>query len=235
MADRGRGPAGPVAGLAPDAVICDIRLPDRSGADVFRSVARDRRTPAVPVHHRLRRRRAGREADARGRARLPHQALRHGRFSDPARARPGVRPSPKAIPCSGCRQPMREIELFLRRAARVTSNLLLTGETGSARRCARASCTLCGTSRAARSWRSTARRSRPICMESELFGHEKGAFTGAHARHLGYAERAGQGVLFLDEVERTRAEAAGQAAAGDRGPVVPSRRRRAGGPVQGAA
>jgi hypothetical protein len=36
--------------------------------------------------------------------------------------------------------------------------------------------------------------------ESELFGHEKGAFTGAQARHLGYAERAGQGVLFLDEV-----------------------------------
>jgi transcriptional regulator with PAS, ATPase and Fis domain len=37
-------------------------------------------------------------------------------------------------------------------------------------------------------------------MESELFGHEKGAFTGAHARHFGYAERAGQGVLFLDEI-----------------------------------
>jgi transcriptional regulator with PAS, ATPase and Fis domain len=37
-------------------------------------------------------------------------------------------------------------------------------------------------------------------MESELFGHERGAFTGAHARHLGYTERAGEGVLFLDEV-----------------------------------
>ncbi|MCP5865363.1 sigma-54 factor interaction domain-containing protein, partial [Klebsiella pneumoniae] len=37
-------------------------------------------------------------------------------------------------------------------------------------------------------------------MESELFGHEKGAFSGAHARHLGYAERAGTGTLFLDEI-----------------------------------
>ncbi|WP_436116137.1 sigma-54 interaction domain-containing protein [Phyllobacterium sp. LjRoot231] len=37
-------------------------------------------------------------------------------------------------------------------------------------------------------------------MESELFGHEKGAFTGATQRHLGYAERAGKGTLFLDEV-----------------------------------
>ena len=37
-------------------------------------------------------------------------------------------------------------------------------------------------------------------IESELFGHEKGAFTGAHARHHGYVERARDGFLFLDEV-----------------------------------
>jgi transcriptional regulator with PAS, ATPase and Fis domain len=37
-------------------------------------------------------------------------------------------------------------------------------------------------------------------IESELFGHEKGAFTGAEQRHLGYFERAGQGSLLLDEI-----------------------------------
>jgi DNA-binding NtrC family response regulator len=37
-------------------------------------------------------------------------------------------------------------------------------------------------------------------LESELFGHERGAFTGAHSRHEGYAERARDGVLFLDEI-----------------------------------
>ena len=37
-------------------------------------------------------------------------------------------------------------------------------------------------------------------IESELFGHERGAFTGASGRHLGYAERAGGGFLFLDEI-----------------------------------
>ena len=37
-------------------------------------------------------------------------------------------------------------------------------------------------------------------VESELFGHEKGAFTGAEQRHLGCFERADQGSLLLDEI-----------------------------------
>jgi len=46
----------------------------------------------------------------------------------------------------------------------------------------------------------------PTLIESDLFGHEKGSFTGADRAHKGYFERANGGTLFLDEITETPLE-----------------------------
>jgi DNA-binding NtrC family response regulator len=47
-------------------------------------------------------------------------------------------------------------------------------------------------------------------MESELFGHERGSFTGAKRRHKGYFEQASRGTLFLDEITEMPIELQGK-------------------------
>ena len=95
---------------------------------------------------------------------------------------------------------MRELFGLLSRVAPSSASLLITGESGT------------GKEVVARTVHDLSRRRHgpfvaincgaitPTLMESELFGHERGAFTGAERRHRGMFERAHQGTLFLDEI-----------------------------------
>jgi DNA-binding NtrC family response regulator len=185
--------------VSPDAVICDIRLPDRSGADVFRAITRDCKAPPflfITGYGEIEQAVGLMRDGARDYLTKPFVM---GEFL--TRLEQVLGPTePDGDPVLGASAAMRDIERFLRRAARVGSNLLLTGETGVGKEvCARFLHTLRDKPNGPFMAVNCAAIPADL-MESELFGHEKGAFTGAHSRHLGYAERAGQGVLFLDEV-----------------------------------
>ncbi len=95
---------------------------------------------------------------------------------------------------------MRRLMARVRRAARSDSPVLLVGESGT------------GKELIARALHKEGPRAKgpfvvvdcgalsPALVASELFGHERGAFTGADRRHEGAFERADGGTLFLDEV-----------------------------------
>ena len=95
---------------------------------------------------------------------------------------------------------MKEIFEIVQQVAPSRATVLLTGESGT------------GKELIARAIHQLSPRARqplvivncaalaPTLLESELFGHEKGAFTGAHERRIGRFEQAQGGTLFLDEI-----------------------------------
>ncbi|HYG56386.1 MAG TPA: sigma-54 dependent transcriptional regulator [Burkholderiales bacterium] len=100
----------------------------------------------------------------------------------------------------GSSVPMQKLYDQLARVAPTSATCLLIGESGT------------GKELAARTLHDMSRRKKapflplncgavsPQLIESELFGHEKGSFTGADRQHKGYFERAHGGTLFLDEI-----------------------------------
>jgi DNA-binding NtrC family response regulator len=95
---------------------------------------------------------------------------------------------------------MREVMVRIEQIAPVTSTVLVTGESGTGKELVARALAALGP-----------RRNKPFIavnvgalpeslLESELFGHEKGAFTGAAERRLGRFELADGGTLFLDEI-----------------------------------
>jgi len=96
--------------------------------------------------------------------------------------------------------PMKEVFEVVQQVAPARTTVLLQGESGT------------GKELIARAIHQLSPRNRqplvtvhcaalsPTLLESELFGHEKGAFTGAHERRVGRFEQAQGGTLFLDEI-----------------------------------
>ncbi len=95
---------------------------------------------------------------------------------------------------------MQNVFRMIGRLSRSTVNVLINGESGTGKELV-----------AAALHKHSPRATRPFIalnmaaipaelMESELFGHEKGAFTGAYQQRIGHFEQASGGTLFLDEI-----------------------------------
>jgi DNA-binding NtrC family response regulator len=197
--------AGPV-----DVVLTDLRMPDMDGMTLLKDISR--RWPAVPVilltaHGSVP---AAVEAMKAGavdfllKPFVPDElafvvskalaATRREREATPAA------PVEGRVDAIGESRAMHDVQARIEKAAAGTATVLVRGETGT------------GKELVARALHEASpRKSGPFIkvncgalaetlLESELFGHEKGAFTGAATRKPGRVELAHKGTLFLDEI-----------------------------------
>lgn len=197
-----------------DAVLTDQKMPDGSGLDVLRAVQEEDATTSVIF------------LTAVGTVELAVESMREGAFDfltkpfvpeavrnavaracersallrENAVLRSTVRKLEDAGEILGNSPAMQAVRDIVARVAGTSSTVLVTGETGT------------GKELVARAIHRNSRRSRnafiaincgavtETLLESELFGHEKGAFTGAEKARAGLFEAAHEGTLFLDEV-----------------------------------
>lgn len=113
----------------------------------------------------------------------------------PARGRPA--PLDRLV---GSSPAMRRLREEVRRAAKSEATVLLLGETGTGKGVTARALHGVSPRRARRFVHVDCASLSPQLVESELFGHERGAFTGAVERRAGRFERAADSTLFLDEI-----------------------------------
>jgi DNA-binding NtrC family response regulator len=102
---------------------------------------------------------------------------------------------------------MRQVRSLIGRVAPTEARVLLTGESGTGKELA-AAAVHTASRRAGRAFVTVNCAAIPRdLVESEMFGHERGAFTGATERRLGRFELAHTGTLFLDEIGDLSADA----------------------------
>jgi nitrogen regulation protein NR(I) len=198
----------------PDAVIIDVRLPDMSGLDAYDRIRQiDPRLPVIVItayaktDTAIEAMRRGafeyllKPVDFRRLREVVEKAIEVSRLSHvPAvisEEEPGDSPADRIV---GNAPPMQEVYKAIGRVAPQDVTVLILGESGT------------GKELVARSIYHYSRRSQgpflaincaaipETLLESELFGHERGAFTGADQRRIGKFEQVSGGTVFLDEI-----------------------------------
>ena len=197
-----------LASRMPDVVVTDIRMPDMTGLELIERL--QDRAPDVPVivitaHSDLESAVAAYQSgafeylpkpfDIDEAVDLVNRAASQRRRLDAAE--PGRQRARSII---GKAPSMQEVFKAIGRLSRTSMTVLITGESGTGKELV-ARALHDNSPRADRTF--VALNTSAIAaelLESELFGHEKGAFTGATERRVGRFEQADGGTLFLDEI-----------------------------------
>jgi two-component system nitrogen regulation response regulator GlnG len=196
----------------PDVILLDLRLPDQSGLEVYQQLRQiDARIPVVFVT-------LAKSADA------AIEAMKHGaydylfkpldlhqlrrvvgealevarRMREPA-VLPEAAPDAEGAIVGSC-PAMQEVYKAIGRVAAQDVPVLITGESGTGKELVARAIYQHGPRAQAPFLALNCAAIPENLLESELFGHEKGAFTGADRRRIGKFEQVSGGTLFLDEI-----------------------------------
>ena len=214
VAGTGADGLGRVRTEPPDVILLDLRLPDQSGLEVYQAIRSiDARIPVLFVT-------MAKTADAAIEAMKegaydylfkpldPHQ-LRQvvGEALEVARrmrqpavvAESAPDPDVDGAIVGGC-PAMSEVYKAIGRVAAQDVPVLITGESGTGKELVARAIYQHGPRAKAAFLALNCAAIPENLLESELFGHEKGAFTGADRRRIGKFEQCNGGTLFLDEV-----------------------------------
>ena len=196
-----------------DLVILDMRLPGMNGLEVFKAIhAQEPKLPVIimtaygTTDTAIEATKLGafdyilKPFDIPEMLNVIRQALDAGRFMRSPVAMNAVPEATRREAIIGRSRPMQEVYKAIGRVSPTDATVLVRGESGT------------GKELAARAvYQHSLRADKPFLvincvaipenlLESELFGYEKGAFTGAAHRRIGKIEQAGAGTVFLDEI-----------------------------------
>jgi DNA-binding NtrC family response regulator len=189
-----------------DVVVSDVRLPDGSGETLFESLsARDGAPPwlFITAFASVDRAVAMLQAGARDYVTKPFDIAEligkvHAVVGPPTPEIPGRTPAPNPL---GVSESMRRLALLAERVAARARTVLITGESGSGKEVLARYVHALADPEARTPFVAVNCGAIPEALiEAALFGHERGAFTGAERARKGYLEQADGGTLFLDEV-----------------------------------
>ena len=192
----------------PDVLVTDIRMPDRSGLDLLRKVRETR--PDLPVivttaYSNLCNAVSAYEGGAFEYLPKPFDldhAVSLVRRAANANAKPAgdSSPVPEIPELLGIAPAMQQVFRAIGRLARSSATVLITGESGTGKELV-ARALHDHSPRAAGPFVALNTSAIPAdLLEAELFGHERGAFTGAESQRRGRFEQASSGTIFLDEI-----------------------------------